>query len=139
MTGVRSGQCLCGAVRFKAEEMGTKFAACHCDMCQRWAGGPFLATSVRTLIFEGEENLQRFQSSAWAERGFCRVCGSNLFYRVRKSDSYEVCIGALDERDGLVMVSEIFIDNKPDGFSFAGDHPRLNEKETLAKYPHWAD
>ncbi len=103
------------------------------------SAGPFLATSVRTLTIEGEENLQRFQSSAWAERGFCRLCGSNLFYRVRASDTYEICIGAFDDRDGLVVASEIFIDSKPDGFSFAGDHPRLNEKETLAKYPCWAE
>jgi len=139
MTDSRSGQCLCGAVRFTAEDVATKFGACHCDMCQRWAGGPFLATSVRKLTIEAEENLERYASSAWAERGFCRVCGSNLFYRVLKSDSHEICIGTFHDRDGIVLTSEIFIDQKPDGFSFAGDHPRLDEAKTLAKYPHWAD
>ena len=39
---------MCGAVRFKAYEVETDFGACHCVMCQRWAGGPFFGTDKLT-------------------------------------------------------------------------------------------
>lgn len=125
---------MCGAVRFEAEEVESDFAVCHCVMCQRWASGPFFSTTVGKIKFQGEEFLTRFQSSAWAERGFCKVCGSNLFYRLLKSEAHEICIGSFDNTEGLVMTSEIFIDKKPEGYALAGDHPRLTEKETLEKY-----
>ena len=130
----RTGKCLCGAVRFVAEEVETEFNACHCDMCQRWSSGPFFSTTVGKVSFTGEENLSRFQSSAWAERGFCRVCGSNLFFKVLKLAEYEMCIGAFDDRSNLIMTREIFVDRKPDGYALAGEHPRLTEKETFEKY-----
>lgn len=130
----RSGQCLCGAVQFEAEDIASDFSACHCKMCQRWSSGPFFATTVGKVSFTGEEHLTRFQSSDWAERGFCSVCGSNLFFRIRKLPQHEICVGAFNDPSGLVMSGEIFVDRKPDGYSMAGDHPRLTEKETLEKY-----
>jgi len=130
---------MCGAVRFSAEEVEMEFGVCHCVMCQRWSGGPFFSTSAANVKFEGEEHLTRYQSSAWAERGFCEICGSNLFYRIHKLSNYEMCIGAFDDKDGLVMTSEIFVDRKPDGFALAGDHPRLTEKEALEKYTNFAE
>ncbi len=135
----RSGHCLCGAVRFEAEAVDANFSACHCVMCQRWSGGPIFATSVARVTWHGEEHLTRYQSSDWAERGFCSICGSNLFYRVLKLKSHEMCIGAFDDKEGLIMASEIFIDRKPDGYTFAGDHARLTEKETLEKYSDYTD
>lgn len=134
----RTGQCLCGAVRYEAEDVENKVGVCHCIMCQRWAGGPFVTTTADKVTFQGEKNLTRYQSSDWAERGFCRVCGSNLFYRVLKLDSHEMCIGSFDDKHGITMTGEIFIDRKPDAYAFAGDHARLTEAETLAKFKDFA-
>ena len=106
-------------------------------MCQRWSGGSFFATNVKRLKFESEEFLVRFQSSEWAERGFCTKCGSNLYYRLTNSGDYEICIGTFDEVDDFVMTSEIFVDRKPPGYAFAGDHPRLTEAQTLEKYKNF--
>jgi hypothetical protein len=132
--GNRSGQCLCGAVQFEAEDIEAEFSACHCIMCQRWSSGPFFSTTAGKVSFTGEEHLTRYQSSAWAERGFCNICGSNLFFRVLKLPQHEMCVGAFNDTDGLVMTGEIFVDRKPDGYALAGDHPRLTEKETLEKF-----
>ena len=135
----RVGQCNCGAVRFTANDVELEFGACHCRMCQRWSGGIFLATTVGGVVFTGEENLKRCQTSDWAERGFCNVCGASLFYRVLKLDSYEMCIGAFDNVDDFVLTSEIFIDRKPGGYSIAGDHARLTEKDTIASYSEYTE
>jgi hypothetical protein len=76
----KSGGCLCRAVRFVAEGVEMEHHACHCGMCRKWAGGaPFFGAAVQSVVFSGPE-LVRYASSEWAERGFCRVCGTSLFY-----------------------------------------------------------
>ena len=71
------GRCLCSAVTFVAEGVAAELHVCHCSMCRRWAGGPTFSTDVGSVTFSGEENIQRYDSSTWAERGFCKRCGSS--------------------------------------------------------------
>ena len=135
----KRGQCSCGAVTFTAENVESEFGACHCRMCQRWSGGIFLATSAHGLKIDGEEHISRYQSSSWSERGFCSKCGSHLFYRTLKSGQYEMCLGTFDDQSEFRMTTEIFIDRKPDSYKFAGDHERLTEAETLARYKDYTE
>ncbi len=139
MSGAREGGCMCGAVRFRAAQVQRDFGACHCKMCQRWSGGPLLAATVieGDMEWQGEAHIARYQSSDWAERGWCARCGSGLFYRVTKgahAGAYEVPIGLFDDPGGLRMTREIFIDRKPDAYAFAGERERLTEAQTLALY-----
>jgi hypothetical protein len=128
-----SGKCLCGGVRFEAENVEAEYHACHCGMCRRWSGGsPFFAAHAERVVFEGEA-LGRFDSSEWAQRGFCRSCGTTLFYFLKPSKSYMLSVGAFDDQSPFRLVREIFIDHKPAGYDLAGDHPRWTEAETLAR------
>lgn len=130
----QTGGCLCGKVRFRVAEPAGEVAACHCNMCLRWCGGPFLAIqSAAPLEFEGEENIVRYRSSEWAERGFCGACGSNLFYYLIPNGEYAVSVGALDDKDSLEFVSQIFIDEKPAWYAFANDVETLTGAEVFAK------
>ena len=129
-----TGGCLCGAVRFEAHRVETAFHACHCGMCRRWGGGPFLGVDAASIDFSDESRLRRFDSSEWASRGFCGDCGSNLFYYVKAEDRYSMCAGAFDDPSVFELVREIFIDHKPPGYAFAGDRPRMTEAEVLARY-----
>lgn len=129
------GKCLCGAVRFTAEQVETHHHACHCGTCRRWSGGaPFFAAVAQGVVFESSESLARYESSSWAERGFCKSCGSTLFYYLRPTQTYMMSVGAFDDPSAFRLVREIFIDHKPVGYAFAGDHPRLTEAETLASF-----
>ena len=128
------GGCLCGAVRFDADLSSLEHGACHCSMCRRWSSGPLLATTASSVSFTGEENIGRYPSSDWAERGFCKKCGANLFYHMPQAGGYVMSIGCFDNSADFRLTSEIFVDNKPEGYTFAGDHPRLTEKETLEKF-----
>jgi hypothetical protein len=131
MTG--SGKCLCGAVRFTAEEVETDHHACHCGMCRRWSGGsPFFAAKVGGVAFEGADSLGRYASSEWAERGFCRACGTLLFYFLKPTATYMMSVGAFDDPTSFRLTREICIDRKPDGYAFAGDLPGLTEAEVFA-------
>jgi hypothetical protein len=138
MTDTRTGRCLCGAVRIEADLKDHAYGACHCSICRRWSGGaPTLALEATVRVLEGEERIVAYRSSDWAERTFCSVCGTNLWYRVTSSDPGEVAlgVGALDDGDGLTLGSEIFIDEKPAGYAFAGDRQRMTGAEVMAIYP----
>ncbi len=129
-----SGQCLCGAVRFTVDTVDPEFYACHCSMCLRWCGGPFLSVTTSEPKFEETENLVVFDSSEWAERGFCNVCGTNISYHVKGADEYSINNGTFDDASSFKMIGEIFVDKKPASYDFAGDHPRLTEAEAIARF-----
>ena len=117
-----TGQCLCGAVTFEAQDVESHVHACHCSMCRRWNGGPALAVAVGSVTFAGEANIRRYRSSEWAERGFCKKCGSNLFYFLIPN-RYIIEAGLFNEQD-FKLESEIFCAGKPTWYEFAGGHPR---------------
>lgn len=130
-----TGHCLCGAVQFEADDVETDHHACHCGMCRRWSGGgPFLTAAVRSVRFASQDWLGRYASSDWAERGFCRACGTTLFYWLRPTDTFMVSVGAFADQSPFRLVREIFIDHKPPGYAFSGDHPRVTEAEVFAEH-----
>jgi hypothetical protein len=94
------GGCFCGKVRYEAA--GTPFHAgnCHCSMCRRTTGAPFVAWfTVRRGDFRFVAGAPtRFRSSAHAARSFCSACGTQLAF---ESDLYpdetDVTTCSLDE------------------------------------------
>lgn len=131
----RSGRCLCGAVTFTVPGAGSELGVCHCDMCRRWTGGawPVLHTK-NPVTFTGEDNIVRYRSSDWAERGFCGTCGTILFYHLLGNDEYALSAGALDNQSGLQFTSQIFIDEKPGWYDFANETSKLTGPEVIAMY-----
>lgn len=127
-----TGKCLCGSVRFNADAVDAEVHACHCSMCRRWSGGPGLAVQAGKVEFDGAEHITRYASSDWAERGFCHNCGSHLFYYLKPADLYMLWSGSFDDPSTFRLAGEIYIDEKPQGYAFAGDHPRLTGEEFLA-------
>ncbi len=131
---------MCGAVRFTASDVPSEFGACHCEMCRRWTGSALLGVTVpqENVHWTGAEHIAKLQSSPWAERAWCRECGTPLYYHVTMDGpmqaNIEMPIGLLDDASGMTLTNEIYIDHKPDGFAYTGDHPRLTRKETLAKF-----
>jgi hypothetical protein len=129
-----TGRCLCGAVQFTVASVEIEHHACHCGMCRRWSGGPLLAAAASGVTFQGKENLGRYSGSEWAERGFCKRCGSSLFYRLKPADRYLMCVGSFDDAAPFTLTREIFVDHKPAGYAFAGDLQRKTEAEIFAEY-----
>ncbi|MEO1040381.1 MAG: GFA family protein [Pseudomonadota bacterium] len=109
--------------------------ACHCDMCRRWCGGPGLAVFCQGAPeFEGEPPLGVYQSSEWAERLFCKTCGSSLFYRLIAKGDYVAYAGSLDLSDDARMTVEIFVDEQPGYYAFAGERKRMTGAEVFAEF-----
>ncbi len=138
-TKQRDGSCLCGAVQITAHT-GTSVGACHCSMCRTWGGGPLLALDCGPNVrFEGEEAISVFDSSAWAERGFCSRCGTHLFYRLKANGQYMMPPGLFDSEDGLVLEHQVFIDEKPEYYEFANATHNMTGAEIFAKYGGGSD
>ncbi|MBB4284622.1 GFA family protein [Roseospira goensis] len=132
---VRTGGCLCGAVRFSVPLDALHFSACHCAMCRRWGGGPMLAVDATAPVtWQGEDAIGRYRSSERAERCFCKHCGTSLFYYSIKKGQTVLNLGAFDDQDDFTMESQIFIDEKPPGYSFANETPTLTAADVYALY-----
>lgn len=130
------GSCLCGATRITAKSINQKnVGACHCTMCRKWGGGPLMAVDCGTDVsFEGEKNISVFDSSKWAERGFCNKCGSHLFYRLKESKQYIMAVGLFDDDKLFVFDHQVFIDEKPSFYRFANETNDMTGAEMFAKY-----
>lgn len=134
-----TGRCLCGEVGIVADANEPKVGVCHCDMCRRWTSGPFFEVSCEKVIFEGEDNITKFRSSEWAERGFCNKCGSNLFYHIIDSNEYQIAAGLLDDQAGLSLSLQVFIDHKPTFYTLADKTETMTAAEVYAAYAPPAD
>lgn len=129
------GSCLCGAVKINIPEMKQELGACHCAMCRKWTGGPLMTVFCGAGVeFKGEENITAFSSSEWAERGFCKHCGSGLFYRIKGSAKYHIPMGLFDNCEQMSFTMQVFIDKKPEYYSFAEDTATLTEAEVFEKF-----
>ena len=103
---VRTGGCLCGAVRYRVSLPPLWVAHCHCSMCRRaqgagfvtWAG--FAADALGLTV--GDDLLSRYRSSAAAVRSFCSRCGTPLFFQSgRWPGEIHVTLATLDSSEGL--------------------------------------
>lgn len=131
----RKGSCLCGAVRVAARTQDGSVAACHCTICRKWGGGPLLAVDCGAEVrIENEDNVSIYASSTWAERGFCRQCGSHLFYRLKQGPRYFVPVGVFGEGESWLLEHQIFIDEKPGFYSFANSTTDLTGAEVFAQF-----
>lgn len=130
------GSCLCGAVKINIPQIAEEITVCHCQMCQKFFGGPFLSLAgvlPKDFSLHGEEQIQRFMSSEWAERGSCKTCGSSLFYHSLADDEYYFPAGLFDEIDQAKLVGEIFYDQKPAFFHYQEVTEKLTEEAFLQK------
>jgi len=131
----RSGSCGCGAVGVVAHQSSNKLGACHCRSCRRWGGGPLMTISCGTEVdFSGTEHIGVFDSSQWAERGFCKQCGSHLFYRLKQTGQHEMPVGLFDETDDLHFDHEVFVDERPSYYHFGNQTEELTGAECFAKF-----
>lgn len=131
----RKGSCLCGAVRVVAKTTSSGISVCHCKMCRQWGGGPFFAAECESdANFEGFEHICIFKSSDWAERGFCRKCGTHLFYRLEQDGHYAIPVGLFEDSDDWTLAEQIFVDAKPSFYSFSEKTTDLTGEEAFARY-----
>lgn len=119
------GSCLCGAVRLSVRGPLRDVVACHCSQCRKQSGHVWAATNApaAAVTIEGEGNVAWYEASDKASRGFCRTCGSFLFWREKGSDTVSIGAGVFDNPTGLRLVEHIFVADKGDYYEIGDGLP----------------
>ncbi len=108
------GGCQCGAVRYALYSQPTNPHVCHCRMCQKAFGSYFAPLAGVPLAdfawIKGAPGV--FKSSQVVERGFCRDCGTPLFFRYTDKDRISVSLGSLDEPSRVVPARQYGIESR---------------------------
>ena len=97
-----TGGCQCGTVRYRLEAVPSGTHVCHCRMCQKAGGAPFMASVLTSSFVVTRGALSIFKSSDIAERGFCAACGTPLTYRSLPGNFTTVTLGSLDDPNAFV-------------------------------------
>lgn len=106
-----TGGCLCGAIRYEIEGPLPPPSACHCAQCRRYHGalGVYTLAPVERYKIKGRRNLAWYESSPGIKRGFCRICGSKLFWERTGSGQLDVTVGTIDPPTGLKIEKHIYL------------------------------
>ena len=120
------GGCFCGAVRYAIDPGEYQAANCHCTMCRKHSGHFEASTDVPRdrLTIEGKDNITWYQSSKKVRRGFCKLCGSSLFFDPPHLDWIAVSMGAFDTPTNTKIERHIFVADKGDYYDITDDLPQ---------------
>lgn len=129
-----TGKCMCGAVEFEATRDRETVEACHCGQCRRWSGSYWMSVNVpfASLKFtKGAGKVGWFRSSDLVRRGFCKDCGSALFWHAdrHKDHAHRIAVGAgaLDAPTGVKLSEHIFVADKGDYYDIADRLPQKQQ------------
>ncbi|MGE0623739.1 MAG: GFA family protein [Pseudomonadales bacterium] len=109
------GGCFCGVVRYEIDDGSYPVANCHCSMCRRTSGAPFVTWLVvpaaRFRYVQGTPRSLR--SSTKGTRWFCERCGTPLVcITADHPDNVDVTTGSLDQPEGFVPTIAVHEDTK---------------------------
>ena len=129
MSDVVTGGCLCGAVRFEVVLPAKWCANCHCTMCRRAHGAPFVtwvgldASAFRMI--RGEAERARYASSPAATRTFCAKCGSPMtFESERWAGEIHVARACLPDELSLSPMAHAFFSDRAPWLEIHDELPR---------------
>ncbi len=129
---------MCGAVTINAALTDDRLRACHCHMCRAWTSGAFVSVASVPGSVSTDGPVKVMQTSDWAQRANCGgECGSPLWYEITEEGppgygQKNLSAGLFPDAAGMALKLELFIDKKPGGYAFTGDHRKMTEAEMLA-------
>ena len=123
---MKTGSCLCGAVKYQVNGALRPVIACHCRQCRKQTGTYMSATAAQDQDFALTEarGLKWYRSSDSARRGFCGECGSVLFWKGDGRDYIAITAGSVDGSPGVGLAGHIFCDDAGDYYEIAGGNYR---------------
>jgi hypothetical protein len=113
---VRSGRCLCGAVRYTVRGPLRGIIVCHCGQCRRQHSylSAFTSAARADVSLEGADGVRWFAASARGRRGFCAACGSSLFFEPAGEARLAIAAGSLDQPSGLEIIGHEYVADQAD-------------------------
>ena len=126
MSDVRlTGGCQCGAVRYETTMRPEGVHVCHCRMCQKAVAGPFavICPVQKTDFRVTRGEIAYFQSSALAQRGFCRNCGTPLIFDYPWAPDIGILGGSLDHPELAPPVVQYGNESRVPGYQHLHEVP----------------
>lgn len=110
-----NGGCFCGAIRYQIDEDDLLVANCHCTMCRRTSGAPYV-----TWLIVHENNFRYTQgtpkllkSSDEGTRFFCSDCGTPIVCQSSAHpERVDITLGSLDHPEKYTPTMEGFTDTR---------------------------
>lgn len=98
------GGCFCGAVRYEADGSPSLETNCHCSICRRTSGAPYVTWF--TVPAAGFRSVSggpaTFESSGHGTRMFCPHCGTLLAFRSKNyPGEIDVTACSLDDPEAV--------------------------------------
>ena len=124
------GACLCGAVSFEITGRIGHIWVCHCRECRKQTGHVVAASAVqdKDLVLSGSEHICWYESSQKARRGFCRNCGSVLFFKVKGSPNTSIMAGAFEPEPPFKIAEHWWLSEKGSYYELAEKDAALFQK-----------
>lgn len=129
-----NGGCLCGVLRYEAEDAPLFAGFCCCDDCQRASGSgfiPFMGFPASALMITGETitHAWKLSNGRDAVRNSCARCGSLVFGGIYGTDEmHTIYAGTLDNPALFKPTMAINTRFKPDWVVFP---PGLDQFEGM--------
>jgi len=97
-------------------------------MCQKLHGVYGAHTKARkvNIFITKDDGLAWYKTSDVARRGFCRKCGSSLFWEPYELDATGIIAGSLDGATGLKTMGHIYVGEKADFYEIEDDLPQFD-------------
>lgn len=115
-TYLKTGSCMCNKVNFILKH-SRNVVNCHCCECRKFHGNyaAFTKTKNKDMHIFGYKHLAWYKKpKAIAKRGFCKTCGSSLFWQKDNSDDICVAVSSLNVPTKLKTTTNIYTDYASD-------------------------
>jgi hypothetical protein len=123
MSVVLEGGCLCGKVRFSADQPPLRTFACHCKFCQRVTGTSFYAESIFPLdaVQFNDGELRQYEHLSEGSKKkvfvhFCPSCGTTVGLTFERwSEVRAISRGCYDDPNAVEITSHIWTESAQTG------------------------
>ena len=117
MSTFLEGGCLCGKIRFRANQAPLRTLACHCTFCQRMTGSSFYAESLFPMeaveFTAGEVRRYEHTSDGSGKKvyvEFCSNCGSTVGLTFERWPEFRaISRGCYDNPSAVDITANIWV------------------------------
>lgn len=124
------GGCFCGAIRYQADGAPFHETHCHCSICRRTTGAPFVTwfSVPRTGFRFIRGTPTAFRSSGKGTRRFCSRCGTQLTFEHDDSpDEIDITTCSLDDPERLPPKDHSYVNSRLTWVEPGDDLPEFPE------------
>jgi GNAT superfamily N-acetyltransferase len=127
-----TGGCFCGAIRYRLSASSRDVSHCHCGICRRTTGAPFVTWATfpaASLVFTAGTPAE-YRATSRAVRQLCPTCGTTLTFReTARPHSVDLTVGSMDCPDAIVPARHIWTASQVAWLRLNDDLPRHAEED----------